>query len=148
MWSDGLSSEYTTVYIEFTYWHSKKDDPTMKVNTNSYTNSLELRILPLSKLVATCVAENKMTVTGSVSNQSYTIGAAAITITPPTFALTAPTSTTYSNTAFPINVLQQYTKLEYKPSGSTSWYEMPTSPSAATFASTKNDASCFPTIND
>jgi hypothetical protein len=88
-----------------------------------------------------------MTVSNSVADQSYTIGTTAITINPPAFTLANPTMTWFYNTDFPINYLSTYTKLEYQPSGSTSWFKMPTSPSAATFASTKNDASCFPTIN-
>jgi len=114
---------------------------------NYFTNTFEVKIYPTAKLVATCVAENKMTVASSVANQSYTIGTTAITITPPTFTLTSPTTTTFSNTNFPISYLSKYTKLEYQPSGSTSWFKMPTSPSSATFASTKNDASCFSAID-
>jgi len=145
-WKDGLSTDVTSLTIEFNYWHSKSGDSTVRVNSNYYTQTLQLNILPLAKLIAVCVAENKMTVSGSVGNQSYTLGGSAITINPPSFTLTAPTGTTYSNTNFPISYLMKYTKLEYQPSGG-SWSQMPTSPTAATFASTNSDTSCFPNID-
>lgn len=108
-----MSTDFTTLTIEINYWHSKAGDPTTRVNSNYYTNTFDIKILPLAKLVQTCVTEGKMTVASSVANQSYTIAAAAITITPPTFALTSPTATIYSNTALPISYLEHYTKLEY-----------------------------------